>query len=102
MRSPSRTLRSTPISNRSLGSAASVGGRTLLVHRGLKKTRECRGRKFPSDRKVARRYNHFVAVAARAWLQAHEDHLIGRTRLIRSGRLLRTPEQVRSFGDRNR
>src|ERR1700704_6145661 len=102
MRSRSRTPRSTPISNRSLESAASAEVRRLRVHRGLKRMRECRARKFLSDRKVARHCNHFVVIAERAPLHAHEDHLAGQTQSIRSGKLWRRPERARSFVDRNK
>src|SRR5438105_7908154 len=98
----SRTPKSTRISNRSLESAALVEARRLLVRRESRRMREYRARKSRSDRKVVRRCNHFVVIAARAPLHAREDHRDGQTRLIRSDKLWRRPERVRSFVDRNK
>src|SRR6266496_6810250 len=102
MRSPSRTPKSMPTLGKSLESAASVEVRRLPVHLELERTRECPAQKFPLDRKVARQCNHFVVIAARAPLRVREDHRAGQTRSIRSDKLLRRPERVRSFVDRNK
>src|SRR5882724_11271297 len=102
MRWRSRTPKSTRISDKSLESAALVEARRLRVHRESKRTRECRARKFPSDRKVARHCNHFLAIAARAPLRARGDLPIDRTRSILSDKLWRMPERVRSFVDRSK
>src|SRR6266704_187691 len=102
MRSPSRTPKSTLISNKWLEPEASLGGHTLLVRQELEKMRECRARMFPVDRKVVRRCNRFVAIAARAPLHVRVNHRAGQTRSIQLDKLLHTPEQARSFGGRNR
>src|SRR6266567_937792 len=102
MRSPSRTPKSTLISNKWLEPEASPGGHTLLVRRELEKMRECRARKSPSDRKVARHCNHFVVIAARAPLHARANRRAGQRRSILSDKPLHTRERVRSFGGRNK
>src|SRR5438105_851987 len=102
MRLPSRTRRSRPISNKLWESAASAGVRRLPVRPESKRTRECRGRKFRLDRKVARRGNRFAVIAERAPLRAREDRPIGRTRLIQLDKLWRRLERARSFVDRNK
>src|SRR6266404_1597227 len=102
MRSPLRTRRSTPISNKLWESAASAGVHTPQVHQELKRTRECREWRFLSDRKVARRCGHSVAAVERVLLHAREDHPIDRRQLIRWGKLWRRPERARSFVDRNK
>src|SRR6266403_6280312 len=95
-------LKPTPTSNKLLESAVSVEVRRLPVPRESKRTRECRARKFPSDRKVARRCNRFVVIPARVSLHAREDHPIGRRRSIPSGKLLHTPARGHSFVDHNK
>src|SRR2546423_1765030 len=102
MRSRSRTRRSTPTLGKSLESAASAEVHTPQVHQELKRTRECRERRSLWDRKVARRCSHSVAAVERVLLHAREDHPIDRRQLIRSGKLWRTRERVRSFVDRNK
>src|SRR2546423_4717752 len=102
MRSPLRTRMSTPTSSKLLESAASVEVRRLRVRQELKRTREYHGRKFQSDRKVARRCNRFVLVVASALLPARANHPIGRIRLILSDKLSRKRGRVRSFVDRNK
>src|SRR5438874_5459568 len=102
MRLPSRMLKSTRTSSESLESAVPVGVRKLPVRQESKRKRECRERKFPLDRKVARHCNRFVVIAARVSLRAREDHPIGRRQSIQSGKLLRRLGRVRSFVDRNR
>src|SRR5215217_2524443 len=94
--------KSTPTSDKSLESAVSAEVRTPPDHRESKRTRECRERTFRSDRKFARRCNHFVVIAARAALHAHGDHPVGQTRSIRLDTLLHTQGRVRSSGDRNK
>src|SRR6266567_902672 len=102
MQSPSRMLKSTRTSSESLESAVSAEVHTLQVRQESKRKRECRGRKFPSDRKVARRGNRFVVIAVRVSLRARGDHPTDRRRSIQSGKLSRTPARARSFVDRNR
>src|SRR6266446_1061673 len=102
MQSRSRRPKSTPTLGKSLESAASVEVRTLLVRRESKRTHVFHARTSPSDRKVARRCNHFVVIAARALLRARGDHPGGQTRSIRSGKLWRRQERARSFADRNK
>src|SRR6266496_3887709 len=102
MRSPSRMLKSTRTSSESLESAVSAEVHTLQVRQESKRKRECRGRKFPSDRKVARRGNRFVVIAVRVSLRARANHLIGRRQLIQSGKLLHMPARARPFVGRNR
>src|SRR6266576_7072973 len=94
--------KSMPTLGKSLESAASVEVRRLPVHLELERTRECRARMFPVDRKVVRRCNRFVAIAARAPRHARVNHQAGQKLLILSDKLLRMPEQVRSSVDRNR
>src|SRR5205085_4393012 len=93
----SRTPRSTRTSGKLLESGASAEVRTLRVHRGSKRRHEYRGRTFLSDRKVGRRGSRFVVIPARVSLPARGDHPTGRRRSIRLGKLLHTPERVRSF-----
>src|SRR6266513_6321756 len=102
MRLRSRMPKSMPTLGKSLESAASVEVRRLPVHLELERTRECRARMFPVDRKVVRRCNRFVAIAARAPLHVRVNHRAGQTRSIQLDKLLHTPEQARSFGGRNR
>src|SRR6478672_7238429 len=98
----SRTPKSTRTLDKSLESAVSVEVRRLPVHRESKRTRVFRAPKFPLDRKVVRRCNRFVAVAARAPLHARANHPVGQTRLIQLDKLLHTRVRVRSFVDRNK
>src|SRR6266404_5710697 len=91
MRLRLRMQKSTPTSDKSLESAVSVEGRRLPVRRESKKTHECRARMFPLDRKVARRCNRFVAIAARAPLRVRANHRVDQTRLIRLDRLQDNP-----------
>src|SRR5213596_25395 len=98
----SRTPKSTRTSGKSLESAVSVEARRLPVRRESKKTRECRVQMFPLDRKVVRRCNRFVVIAARAPLHARANHRVGQTQSTRLDKPLRRPERVRSFVDRNR
>src|SRR6266403_1501610 len=102
MRLRLRMQKSTPTSDKSLESAVSVEGRRLPVRRESKKTHECRARMFPLDRKVARRCNRFVAIAARAPLRVRANHRVDQTRSIRLDKLLHTRVRVRSFVDRNK
>src|SRR5437588_2195944 len=102
MRSPSQTPTSTRILGKLLEPAVSVEVRTLPVRRESKRMRECRERKFPSDRKVVRRCNHSVAIAARARRHARGDHPIDRTRLILLDKLWRRLERARFFVGRNK
>src|SRR6266480_1744740 len=102
MRLPSRMLKYTRTLSESLESAVSAEVHTLQVRQESKRKRECRGRKFPSDRKVARRGNRFVVIALRVSLRARADHPTGRTRSIQSGKLLHMPARARSFVGRNR
>src|SRR6266481_8636317 len=102
MRSPLRMPKSTRTSSKSLESVVWVEVRKLPVRQESKRKRECRGRKSPSDRKVARRCNRFVVIPARASLHAREDHPIGRRRSIPSGKLLHTPARGHSFVDHNK
>src|SRR5205809_5055844 len=102
MRSPSRTLKSTQTRGKLLESAVSAEVRTLPVRQESKRKRECRARKFLSDRKVGRRCNHFVVIAARAPYLARANHRGGQTRSIRLDKLWRRRERVRSFADRNK
>src|ERR1700731_146449 len=99
MQSQSRTPKSMRISDKWLGPAASAEVRRLLALPESKRMHECRAPKSPSDRKVARRCNHSVVIAARGPLRARGDHPIGRTRLTQSGKPWHTPERVRSFAD---
>src|SRR6266700_7834007 len=102
MRSRSRKPKSTLTSDKWLEPAAWAEVRRPLVRRELKRTRECRARKFPSDRTAARHCNHFVAGIARAPLHVRVNHRVGQTRLIRLDKPLHRPERVRSFVDRNK
>src|SRR5205814_8224499 len=102
MRSRSRRPISTLTSDKWSEPAAWVEVRRLPVRRELKRTRESRGRTSPLDHKVVRRCSHFVAISERVPLPAREDHRAGQTRLIRSDKLWRTPEQAGSFVDRNK
>src|SRR5437016_13808188 len=102
MRLRLRMQKSTPTSDKSLESAVSVEGRRLPGPRESKKTHECRARMFPLDRKVVRRCNRFVAIAARAPLRVRANHRVDQTRSIRSDKLSRRQERVRSFGGRSK
>src|SRR5206468_5887627 len=102
MRLRSRMPKSTLTSDKSLESAAWAEVHKLRVRRESKRTRECRARMFPVDRKVARRCNRFVAIAARAPLHVRVNHRAGQTRSILLDKLSRRQERVRSFGDRNK
>src|SRR5947207_9002292 len=102
MRSRWRLPTSIPTSGKSLESAVSVEVRTPPVRRESKRTRECRVQMFPLDRKVARRCNRFVVIAARAPLHARVNRRVGQTQSIQLDKPLRKPERVRSFVDRNR
>src|SRR6478672_9508680 len=102
MRSPSRTPKSTRISNRSLESAALAEDRTLRARRESGKTRECRAQTFRWDRKVARRRNRVLAVAADVASRARANHRAARIRSIQSDKLWRTPAEGHSFGDHNK
>src|SRR6266849_5406245 len=102
MQSRSQTPRSMLTSNKLLEPAASAGVRKLRVHRGSKKMRECRAHSFPGDHTIARRNNRFPASASRVSKRARVRRRAGRTRLILSDKLLRRPEQARSFADRNK
>src|SRR5215469_330203 len=82
---------STRLSNGSLVRAAWGEGRMLRVRREAGKTRECRGRRFPSDRKVARRRNRVLAVAAHVALLGPANHRAARTRSTQSDKLSHTP-----------
>src|SRR5207249_1003211 len=97
-----RMQKSTLISSKWLEPAVSVEVRRLRVLRESKRTRECRGPKFPSDRKAARHCNHFVVIASPAPLHARANHRADRRLLILSDKPLHTQERVRSFGDRNK
>src|SRR5258708_12678117 len=88
--------------NKSLESAVSVEGRRLPVRRESKRMRECRVQKSRSDRKVVRRCNRFVAIAARAPLRVRANHRVDQTRSIRLDKLLHKRVRVRSFVDRNK
>src|ERR1700693_425312 len=102
MQSQSRTPKSMRTSDRSLESLAWGEVRKLQVRRESKRRREFRGPTFPSGHKAARRCNRFVAIPGRAALRALEDRPSDQRRLIQLGKLWRTPEQVRSFVDRNK
>src|SRR3954470_13810897 len=94
--------KSTPTLDKSLESAALVEVRTPPARQESKRTRVFRAPMFPSDRKVARRCNHFVAIAARARLHVRVNHRVDQTRSIRLDKLLHRPERVRSFVDHNK
>src|SRR5205085_7637544 len=97
MRLQSRTPKSMLTLGKSLDPAASAEIRRLGAHPRLKRMRECRAPMFPSDRKVARRCNHFVAIVARARLHVRVNHQVAQTRSIRLDKPLRKRERARSF-----
>src|SRR5439155_7285788 len=102
MRWRSRRPKSTRTSDKWLEPAAWAEVRRPLVRRESKRTRECRARMFPSDRKAARHCSHFVVAVAHAPLRARVNHRVGQTQWIRLDKLWRKPERVRSFVDRNK
>src|SRR5438128_10492321 len=100
MRSPSRMLKSTRTSSESLEPAVSAEVHTLQVRQESKRKRECRGRKRPAGRKVARRGNRVVVIAVRVSLRARGDHPTRQRRSIQSGKHMRTAARVRLYGER--
>src|SRR6266705_893503 len=102
MRLPLRMPPSTPISNRLSEPAVLAGVRTPEVRRGSKTMRECRAHSFPGDHISASRHNRFPASASRVAKRVRVHRRADRTRLILWDKLLHTPEQARSFVDRNK
>src|SRR5436190_1519713 len=83
-------------------SAAVAEGRTPRARRESEKTREYRAQTFRWDRKVARRRNRVLAVAAPVASRARANHRAARTRSIQSDKPWRTPAGGHSFGDHNK
>src|SRR5436305_3047292 len=102
MRLQLRMQKSTPTSDRLLGSAVSAEVRTPRAHRESKRTRECRAPTFRLDRKFVGPCDHVRAALARAALLAPANRPSDRIGSTQSDKLLHTRVRVRFFVDRSR
>src|SRR5260370_5098305 len=102
MRLQSKKQRSRRTLDKWLEPAASAEVRRPLVRQESKRTRECRERMSPADRRAGRLGNQAVADVALDLWHGRANHRAGRRRSIRLDKLLHTRVRVRSFVDRNK